>query len=139
MTSRAPQVLMVEDDDDFVALARLAFRKAELSLALTVATNGEEAISHLKNGATHPALVLLDLKLPKVSGIEVLRWIRSEHSAPALPVVMLTSSGEDGDRGAVAELGANDYCVKPHGFSELVVLFKKIAGRWLPDAPSTVR
>jgi DNA-binding response OmpR family regulator len=126
-------VLLVEDDPDFAVLLRRAFSKAGVAASLVVVTDGEEAISHLEtHPSTPPALVLLDLKLPKISGFDVLRWIRSNRTLAGLPVVILTSSGQDRDREEGANLGASDYKMKPAGFTELLQLAKDVAQRWLP-------
>jgi len=131
MTDLPPRILMVEDDADFALLARHALSRAEVAASLDVVGNGEEAVSYLERAKVEPpALVLLDLKLPKLSGVDVLRWIRAEGNFQNLRVVVLTSSGQDCDREEVAKLGAADYRVKPAGFRELVALMREIADRW---------
>jgi DNA-binding response OmpR family regulator len=131
-SAAAPRVLMVEDDPDFAVLTRRAFAKAEVSATLDVIGDGEAAIGYVEGVlGSPPALVLLDLKLPKVSGFEVLRWIRGQDSLSTLPVIVLTSSGQDRDRAEARELGASDFRVKPAGFPELVDLVREVSGRWL--------
>jgi DNA-binding response OmpR family regulator len=129
---KLPRVLMVEDDADFALLVRRAFQKAEVGASLEVAGDGEQAISSLSNiGADRPVLVLLDLKLPKLSGFDVLRWIRGNADLSGVPVIVFTSSGQDRDRVEVQRLGAEDYKIKPPGYSELVGLMKDLHERWL--------
>jgi DNA-binding response OmpR family regulator len=130
MTGPLPRVLVVEDDSDFAVLLRRAFRKAGVRATLDFAVDGEEAIAFLDRAvAAPPALVLLDLKLPKLSGFEVLRWIKAHPKLGAVPVVVLTSSGQDRDREEVKSLGAADYQVKPAGFDELVSLLTQLVER----------
>jgi two-component system, response regulator len=132
-------VLLVEDNPDDVALAQMAFRKCRISNTLAVATDGEEALDFLFNRGKHddlayrqePALVLLDLKLPCVSGLEVLHQIRTNESTRSIPVVVLTSSVEDTDREASLHLGANNFYVKPVNFGEFLGLVQQISTKWL--------
>jgi two-component system, response regulator len=132
-----PKVLLVEDDADFAVLVRRAFLKAGVAVSIAEARDGEGAVSHLKEAKGNlPALVLLDLKLPKLSGIEVLHWIRSSNESSGLRVVVLTSSGEVADRERAINAGADDFTVKPAGFGELVGLVKDLSDRWLtPTKP----
>jgi DNA-binding response OmpR family regulator len=126
---------MVEDDSDFAVLTRRAFAKAEVSISLTVVGDGEAAIGYVEGVLGNPpALVLLDLKLPKLSGFEVLRWIRKQDSLSKLPVIVLTSSGQDRDREEAKALGASDFCVKPVGFADLVALVRDVSHRWLGNS-----
>ena len=129
-----PSVLMVEDDDDFALLVRRAFVKIQVPAAISQAKDGEEAIAYLRStDGPRLSLVLLDLMLPKCSGFEVLRWARSSPPVSKLPIIILTSSGEDYDRAPANGLGADDYRVKPAGFSDLVALIRQITTRWLPS------
>ncbi|HXE58499.1 MAG TPA: response regulator [Gemmatimonadales bacterium] len=133
-------ILVVEDDaDDFELLDR-AFRKVELAEAVVRARDGEEAIQVLSEAVAPrpgerapplPALLLLDVKLPCRSGLEVLRWIRGEAGLRRLPVVMLSGSREPGDIATAYELGANSYLVKPVGLGPLVDLVRAIRYYWL--------
>lgn len=125
-----PVILLVEDNPDDVLLTRRAINKAGLQVTLSVVTHGEEALDYLERagapGASRttplPGLILLDLKLPRLSGLEVLQWIRERHSLSAVPVVVLTSSTEEEDISRAYRLGANSYLQKPVAFDELVKL-----------------
>ncbi len=107
-------VLLVEDDPDDAHLLRRAFRRARPGLRLEHVEDGERAVARLADeGAPVPAVVLLDLKLPLMSGFEVLGWIRADLRVRRVPVVVLTSSRLRDDVGRAYDLGANSYLVKP--------------------------
>ncbi|HWO69130.1 MAG TPA: response regulator [Actinomycetota bacterium] len=132
-------VLLVEDNPDDVALIQRAFRKANIANPLRVVTDGEEAVAYLAgrgeyaDRARHPlpVLVLLDLKLPKRSGHEVLAWLRSQEGLRRLPVAVLTSSREAADVNRAYDLGANAYLQKPVGFEALHELVGTLNLFWL--------
>jgi CheY-like chemotaxis protein len=121
MTTDKPNILLVEDDPNDVFLMKRAMSKANLDLPLHIATNGEEAIDYLSGVGTYadrqayplPDCVFLDLKMPFMSGFDVLEWLREQPSLSDLKVVVLTSSPEDRDRERALELGARGYAVKP--------------------------
>jgi CheY-like chemotaxis protein len=126
------KILHVEDNSDDVMLTAMAFRKAGVAATLEVATDGEKAISALsRNLAEPPACVLLDIKLPRVSGLEVLTWIRKQPVLKRLPVVMLTSSLLSSDINQAYDLGANSYLIKPASLDALVSLAKTFEVYWL--------
>jgi len=127
------KILYVEDNPDDAILTALAFRKAGIKTSLELASDGEQAIAALqRNHATAPpCCVLLDVKLPTMSGLEVLAWIRSQPALKRLPVVMLTSSILPGDINRAYDLGANSYLVKPSDLDSLVALAKSIDEYWL--------
>lgn len=114
-------ILLVEDDPDDVFFLQEAFKKADMAGALRVARDGEEAVAYLLGQGAFadrrlhppPALVLLDLKLPRKSGLEVLEWRRGQPGMASIPVVVLTSSVSETDVRRAYELGANAYLVKP--------------------------
>jgi CheY-like chemotaxis protein len=123
-------VLLVEDDPNDVFLVRRAFEKSKLSSVIHVAKDGEEAIAFLSGAGQYrdrkrfplPVLVLLDLKLPRKSGFDVLDWLRREPVLKRLPVVILTSSREVKDIDKAYDVGANSYLVKaadPLGMADL--------------------
>lgn len=132
-------ILHVEDDSNDVLLFRHAFQKAGLTCDLHVVGDGDEAIAYLNgdqqfaNRQAHPVpkLVLLDLKMPRVSGFEVLSWVRQAEKYRQLPVVVLTSSNHDVDIQRAYEKGANSYLVKPVDFNRLVELVRTIHNYWL--------
>ena len=125
-----PHVLLVEDNPDDVLLMRRAFRRAGVPVQLAVAEHGDAAVERLAAGGG-PALVLLDWKLARRSGLEVLRWIRDEPARDTLPVVVLTSSREDEDVREAYGAGANSVLHKPHGFDRLQALVTLVAAYWL--------
>ncbi|EEF60020.1 response regulator [Pedosphaera parvula] len=137
--SRSTVILHVEDDTNDVTLVNLMHRKGKFESELKVVGDGEEAISYLggmdsfadREKYPFPNLVLLDLKLPKKSGLEVLQWIRSNAATRRLPVIMLTSSNQQDDIRSAYDLGANSYLVKPGELSSLGTLLKVIHEYWL--------
>ena len=132
-------VLYVEDDTNDFALLKLASRKCGTPFSLQHAADGDQAIAYL-NGADafadreeypFPDLVLLDLKLPRLDGFEVLQWIRDNPATTSVPVVVLAGSSFRADIRRALELGANSYAAKPARFEELQVLIDQIADVWL--------
>jgi CheY-like chemotaxis protein len=134
-----PIILHVEDDPNDVLLVELAFKKAALSCVLNVVNDGEEAIQYLSATEANddgqrnpvPTLLLLDVKLPRRSGMEVLAWIRGRDDLRRVPVVMLTSSNQPSDVNRAYDLGVNSYLVKPSALDELVQMVKKLSAYWL--------
>jgi CheY-like chemotaxis protein len=121
MNAKLEMLLLVEDNRDDVFFLQRALQKANILVPIEVARNGQAAIDYLKAAMEHrdraqhpfPSLVLLDLKLPYVSGFEVLKWIRDQQELANLSVVILTSSPEQRDRDMAVALGASAYLVKP--------------------------
>ena len=128
-------ILLVEDDPDHEALAIRALRKANVANEIKVARDGAEAIEYMNGIATGqnrvPQLVLLDLKLPKVEGLEVLRSIRASDKTAMLPVVVLTSSDEERDIVSSYRLGVNSYIRKPVNFTDFAEATKQLGMYWL--------
>lgn len=127
-------LLVVEDDPDALFLLKRALLKVGLRTPLQVATDGEEAVSYL-SGTGHfsdrerhplPCLILLDLKLPRKSGFEVLEWMRNQPRLRRIPVIIVTTSGEERDRRRALELGAREYHIKPIDSGGQLRLAKKI-------------
>jgi len=116
-----PTILLIEDSPDDVFFMRRALKKAQINLPLQVAVDGQQALDYLAGAGKYsartlhplPSLIFLDLKLPFVSGFDVLSWLRGQPSLSDLPVVILTGSSEDRDRQKALELGAKAYLVKP--------------------------
>ena len=133
------EILLVEDNPDDVELTRIAFNEAKIANALTVVTDGAEALDYLfargahadRNAADLPSIVLLDLNLPKVDGREVLQAIRSNEATKTLPVVVLTTSAEPFDVETSYALGVNSYIQKPVDFEQFVWAVKQVGLYWL--------
>ncbi len=128
-------ILLVEDDPDHEALAIRALRKANVANEIKVARDGAEALEYMtgiESGQNRvPQLVLLDLKLPKVEGLDVLRAIRASDKTAILPVVVLTSSDEERDIVASYRLGVNSYIRKPVNFADFAEATKQLGMYWL--------
>jgi DNA-binding response OmpR family regulator len=128
-------ILLVEDDPDHEALAIRALNKANVANEIRVARDGAEALEYMKGISTGekpmPQLVLLDLKLPKVDGLEVLRNIRSSEKTALLPVVVLTSSDEERDIVSSYRLGVNSYIRKPVNFTDFAEATRQLGMYWL--------
>jgi len=128
-------ILLVEDDPDHEALAIRALRKANVANEIKVARDGAEAIDYMKgieNGTNRvPQLVLLDLKLPKIEGLDVLKAIRASDKTALLPVVVLTSSDEERDIVASYRLGVNSYIRKPVNFTDFAEATRQLGMYWL--------
>lgn len=132
-------ILLVEDNPDDEALTIHALESNHIGNEVVVARNGVEALDYLfatgeyegRNSHARPALVLLDLKLPKIDGLEVLRRIRANERTRLIPVVILTSSTEEEDRLNGYSLGANSYVRKPVDFDEFVRVTSQLGMYWL--------
>jgi CheY-like chemotaxis protein len=131
------RILMVEDDPRDVELTLTALEEHNLANEVIVARDGTEALDYLYSrgqyagrSSDNPAVILLDLKLPKVTGVEVLQQIRSDDRLRMIPVVVLTSSHEEKDMLASYELGVNAYVVKPVDFHEFVNAVKELGMFW---------
>lgn len=126
-------ILLVEDNDDDEELILMSLRRSNIGNEVAVARDGQEALDKLLGGplAPPPVLVLLDLHLPKVDGLEVLRRLRADARTRVLPVVILTSSDEEKDRLKSYALGANSYVCKPVDFGEFAAAVKELGLYWL--------
>jgi len=132
-------ILLVEDNPDDEALTIRALKKNNIGNALAVVRDGAEALEFLfctgiytnRDPRDKPELILLDLKLPKVDGLEVLRRVRADQRTQLLPVVILTSSKEEQDLITSYELGANSYVRKPVDFVEFVEAVRQLGLYWL--------
>jgi CheY-like chemotaxis protein len=136
-------ILLAEDDPNDVVLVQRALGSAGID-QVRVVQDGEEAIDFLTAQNDYadrerhplPALALLDIKMPKTTGLEVLAWLRknSDHRLKRLPVIIMSSSGEQKDIDYAYELGVNAYLVKPHAFSELVEVLRTTTDFWRDTA-----
>ena len=131
------RILMVEDDLKDVELTLTALEEYNLANEVIVARDGEEALDYLycrgefqTRAGDNPAVLLLDLKLPKVDGLEVLKQVKSDEKLRLIPVVVLTSSKEEKDMVASYKLGVNAYVVKPVDFHEFVNAIKELGAFW---------
>ena len=137
MIAELKQIVLAEDNANDVELTINALRKNHIVNEIVVVRDGAEALDYLykRNGfanraSANPALVLLDLKMPKIDGIEVLRQIKADPAMRSIPVVMLTSSREEQDLVRSYELGVNAYVVKPVEFREFMDAVKLLGGFW---------
>ena len=132
MTDLTKMILLVEDDPDHELLTIRALKKSNIANDVRVARDGEEAIKLLLGeNAIQPQVILLDLKLPKIDGLEVLRRIRSSDATRMLPVVVLTSSDEERDVVRSYQLGVNSYIRKPVNFNDFAEATRQLGMYWL--------
>src|SRR4051794_32200066 len=142
-------ILIVEDDEDDVILLREAIRKAQVRNPIQVLMDGEEAIDYLSGNGRFgdrieypfPGALFLDLKLPKMSGFEVLRWLKEHEECKVIPVMVLTASDLERDVTRAYQMSANSYMVKPSGLDQLTDMVKQAFGFWsmceIPPLPKT--
>ena len=139
MNVASQPVLLVEDDENDVMFVQRAFKHAGILNPLHIARHGDEAIEYLDGKGTYgdreryplPVFVLLDLKMPRRSGLEVLEWVKDRAGLKRIPIVVLTSSKNDSDVNKAYELGVNSYLVKPVSFEGLIELVKSLQLYWL--------
>ncbi len=139
MRVRDDVILLAEDDPNDVLLIRRAFERNHVANRVQVVRDGEEALAYLSGQAPFadrqrhplPVLMLMDLKMPRKSGLEVLEWVRQQPGLKRLPIIVLTSSNQSPDINRAYELGANSYLVKPAGFDSLLDLVKNLDMYWL--------
>jgi CheY-like chemotaxis protein len=132
MTDKTKLIMLVEDDPDHEALTIRALRKSNMANEILVARDGEEAVNMLCGpDAIKPQVVLLDLKLPKLDGLEVLKRVRERDETRLLPVVVLTSSDEERDLVRSYQLGVNSYIRKPVNFTDFAEATRQLGMYWL--------
>ena len=147
--STLKRILLVEDSDNDVQLTLAALEETHLANEVDVVKDGQQALDYLfrrgtfqGRGEEHPAVVLLDLKLPKLNGLEVLARLKGDPELKTIPVVMLTSSREEPDLKRAYGLGVNAYVVKPVGFNAFSSALKELGLFWAilnEPPPGTVR
>ena len=136
---KAIEILLIEDNPNDVELTLRAFRKNNFVNNIHVITDGEEALEYFfatgqyseRDIRITPKLVILDLKLPKVSGLEILKKVKADDRTKTIPIVILTSSKEECDVIAGYQLGANSFIVKPVDFEKFIVTVKELGMYWL--------
>jgi CheY-like chemotaxis protein len=137
--TKAAHILIVEDNHMDVELMLDAFNEAHLGNTLHISPDGNSALDYLfgrgefADRSRHPLpdIILLDLKLPGIDGFEVLHQVKAEQGLKRIPVIILTSSKEEGDRALGYDLGANSYLVKPVSFDGFLEVVKKVGDYWL--------
>lgn len=146
---QVPVILVAEDDDDYVVLLKKVFAKAHVPNPVHVVRDGDEAIAYLKGEGQYsdrdeyplPDVFLLDLKMPRRNGFEVLQWVRAQPGLETLRILVLTSSDQIRDVNEAYRLGANSFLVKPFDFEDFTHLSRLIADFWFKAsrAPETFR
>lgn len=132
-------ILYVEDEESDIVLLGLALKRDKIDVELHTVRDGESAVNYLSGTGAYanreqhpfPGLVLLDLNIPRIHGLKVLKWIRAQPTLATLPVVIYTSSEQPKDVAAAQELGANDYQVKPCTIELIAEKVKKLIHQWL--------
>jgi len=129
-------ILLVEDNEDDVIITRRAIEKGGIRNRLYVVPDGEEALNFLRREGKYrdvprPGIILLDLKMPKIDGFEVLKQVKNDNDLKIIPIVILTSSGRDEDVRRAYTLGCNSYLVKPEKFEKLTETVMEIDQYWL--------
>lgn len=139
MSHPLPTVLVAEDEETDALLMQLAFEKVGVDNPLQVARDGQDAVNYLAglppftDRSLHPlpALLILDLKMPRMNGFDVLTWLQTRPEFKDLPAVVLSSSSDDDDVKRALALGARDYFVKPLNINDFIDIIQKLHARWL--------
>ena len=140
MSNPSPvEILLIEDNPNDVELTLRALQKNKICNNIQVITDGAEALDYFmvkgkysnRDITINPKLVILDLKLPKVDGLEILRMVKSDEKTKAIPIVVLTSSKEESDVVASYKLGANSFIVKPVDFDKFIATVSDLGMYWL--------
>lgn len=139
-------ILAAEDEESDRMLLELAFRRAKIPHRLVIVRDGQDAVDYLSGKGLYadrsahplPVLLVLDLKMPRMSGLDVLAWMARRLDFKQIPVVMLSSSGDEFDVAKARQLGAREYFVKPHHLDELIKIAQQMQARWLSTAGTDV-
>jgi CheY-like chemotaxis protein len=139
-------ILLVDDDENDLIFVRFAFEQAKVSNPIQILHNGIEAIDYLRGRGRYsdrrkypmPCLMLLDLKMPRCDGFEVLAWRQKEPALQYFPVVVFTSSNQERDIQRAMELGATAYAVKPARLEYLIAMAEELQSKWLKPKPGPV-
>jgi CheY-like chemotaxis protein len=147
MSEIVPPILAAEDEESDRIILELAFQKARLRHPLVLVRDGQEAVDYLSGTDRYadrstyplPGLIVLDLKMPRMNGFDVLAWLAVQPEFKGFPAVVLSSSADESDRVRARQLGAREYFVKPHNFEKLIEIAQQMHSRWLsaaaPDSP----
>ena len=142
MSEKSRPILAAEDEESDRMILEMAFQRAKLQCPLLLVRDGQEAVDYLSgkgryaDRAAHPlpALVLLDLKMPRMNGFDVLGWLAEQPDFKKIPAVVLSSSADEIDMNKARQLGAREYFVKPHSLDELIKIAHQMQARWLGAA-----
>ncbi len=145
MSPRLPLVLCAEDEETDAIILRRAFQKQGLAYPLVVVRDGQEAVDYLSGSGPYrdrlehplPALLLLDLKMPRMSGFDVLEWLATRPDLARIPVVVLSSSSSEADLRKARGMGAREYLVKPNDPGQYAILVQALHARWLKEGPAS--
>ena len=140
MSETPRPILAAEDEESDRLILELVYQRANLPPPLVIVRDGQEAVDYLSGTGRFadrsvyplPGLLLLDLKMPRMNGFDVLSWLETQPQFKALPAVVLSSSSDDSDIKKARQLGAREYFVKPHKFDDLVKIVHQIHAHWLP-------
>lgn len=132
-------ILAAEDEETDAYLMQLAYEEAGVKNPVVVARDGQEAVDYLAGAgrfgdrAAHPlpGLITLDLKMPRMNGFDVLRWLREHPEFSSIPAVVISSSSDSADMKEARDLGARDYFVKPHRLEDFVAILRGLEEKWL--------
>ena len=147
MSAPSRPILAAEDEENDRFILNLAFERAGLANPLVTVCDGQEAVDYLAGSARYadrsmhplPALLVLDLKMPRMSGFDVLAWLSTRPELKYLPAVVLSSSSDDSDIQKARQLGAREYFVKPHTLADFVKILQTLHARWLPTTLATAK
>jgi CheY-like chemotaxis protein len=142
MSEKRRPILAAEDEESDRMIMELAFQRANLCSPLVIVRDGAEAVDYLSGKGRYadrivhplPALIVLDLKMPRMSGFDVLAWIALQPELKEIPAVVLSSSADESDTQKARQLGARDYFVKPHSLDTLIKIAQEMQARWLTGA-----
>jgi len=134
-----PRILFVEDNPDDAFLAKTAVKQSGIHVEIDFVGNGRDAITMLTGAANLPAITFLDINLPLVNGLDVLRTVRAQTAKRQPVVIVMTTSSDPKDESTARELGCNEFYVKPLGYGSYLEMMSSILKRWLPasDQPQS--
>ena len=141
MSEKLRPILAVEDEASDRLILEIAFQRAKLPCPLVIVRDGQEAVDYLSGKGRYaertahplPALIVLDLKMPRMNGFDVLGWLAEQPDFKKIPALVLSSSADEIDMNKARQLGAREYFVKPHSLDELMKIAHQMQARWLSD------